>query len=384
MQKQQPTGTGTALSIVIGLVAILPWIGILVAGWEIPTTQDKALLARILSLESQIQNLNEQIESLQTKPNLLAAGPTATITAEPTATFRLTPIPPDRVLVVVVAKGNVRAGPSTDHRIIGSVEAGDIIDKPLGREKNGWYRFCCLEGNQPGWVGPIVVNEQNRTSSTPTETPIKVNHASITTPPNSLGVSPLYTKYLNANGVHILSPADVNDQALIRARDILHDMVSTRPDLLAALTMQGLRIILFDNSTTSMPHLPEFKEWETAGQHDGGYLLKGTSHTVAAPEQQLRCSRILTHEIAHAIDYAVQWLDSDFADRRDAAYQNAKSKGAWVDPYAATNTHEYWAEVVSHWFHSGSYANRLSRIDPEAARLVKSVFGNAELSSQPC
>ena len=399
MRKQQtegPIGAGVAWAILIGFAIIFPFLVIFVSGWG-TTTQNKALDARVLSLETQVKKLKQQVGSLDAKVNQMTAGPTATPTVGPTATstYRLTPVPSDSVLVVVVAKGNVRAGPSTNHAIIGSVKAGDIIEKPLGHNASRWYRFCCVDGNKPGWLGPIVVKEQKKSSTAirtttkaPTRVPTKAatgnSYASITAPPSSLGVSPIYQKYMNANGAHILALADVSNQSMVQARDIVYGMVSTRPDLLAALTTAGLRIILFDDLTTSLPQLPEFKDWPLAGQRTGGYALNGSSHTVAVPERHLRCGRLLTHELGHAVEYVVQALDSGFAAQRDAAYQNAMQTGKWKGEYAATNKHEYWAVAVEHWFHSEALATKLSRRDPEAAQLVKSVFGDAKLSSQPC
>ena len=385
-QTEGQIGAGVAWAILIGFAIIFLFLVIFVSGWG-TTTQNKALDARVLSLETEVKELKQQVDSLDAKVNQITAGPTATPTVGPTATptYRLTPVPSNSVLVVVVANGNVRAGPSIDHAIIGSVKAGDIIERPLGHTASRWYRFCCVEGNKPGWLGPIVVKEQSKSStSNPMPTATGNSYASITAPPSSLGVSPMYKKHMKANGAHILALDDVSNQSMVQARDILYDMVSTRPDLLAAMTAAGLRIILFDGRTTSLPQLPEFKEWPLADHRKGGYALNGSSHTIAAPDLHLRCGRILTHELAHAVDYAAQTLDSQFAARRDAAYQNAMQTGKWKGEYAATNTHEYWAVAVEHWFHSEALAAKLSRKDPEAAQLVKSVFGEAKLSSQPC
>lgn len=366
----------------VGAVAVLPWVIFLAVGWEMPTAQHRALLARVLSLEAQVQQLNELVGSGPTATQRTAS-PVATPTTAPTPTpaYRLTPVPKGRVLVVVVDYGNVRAGPGTNYEIIGSVKAGDIIDKQLAHTAAHWYRFCC-GGGKPGWVGPIVVEERERKliappTRKPTRTPTK--------PASGVScASPPYTKCLKANGALIMALEDVSSQALRQARDMLYGMVQARPQLLAALTKSGLRIILFDSRTTSLPDLPEFKGWDSAGQHAGGYFYDGTSHVVASPEQNLRCSGILVHEIGHAVDYAAQTLYSDFQTRLDAAYQAAKAKGAWVDPYASTNKHEYWAVAVDYWFRSKDTARRLAEQDSEVSRLVGGVFGYAQLPAYPC
>ena len=193
--------------------------------------------------------LEVDLEPLPTLATFSTIAPLPTLAPLPTIELLPTVATSDInvVLVVQVEWGNVRAGPGVNHDIIGLVKAGDVIDKPLGQHDNGWYRFCCIDGNKPGWVAPSLVKVQQQSDAgsqkTPTRTP--ANHISITHPPGSLDVSPIYQKYMNASGAHILALSDVSDQAMIQARDILYGMVSTRPDLLAAMTGTGLRIIIF-------------------------------------------------------------------------------------------------------------------------------------------
>lgn len=397
MQKQKATGVGVAWLWLIGLVATLPWVIFFAAGWEMQSPRNQILAERVRVLESQVQQLKQQMGSQETNNNRPSgATATATSTRRPSQTatpaYRLTPVADGRILVVVVSNGNVRAGPSTNHAIIGSVKGDDIIQEPLGRDANGWYRFCCVD-NKHGWLGPVVVEEREKGGRTviarptrhPTQVLTKVStgtpQPSITAPPPPLGLHPMYTKYLKANGAHILALEDVSNGALRQARDILYDMVSARPELLTA--MGELRIILFDNDTTSLPQLPEFKNWESAGQHAGGYFFNGSIHAVAAPEQDLRCSGILTHEIGHAVE---QVMDGESRTLLEAAYLNAKQNGGLIslDAYAGTNKHEYWAVAVDYWFRSERHATSLSKMDPKAALLVRSVFGDAKLSIQPC
>ena len=189
---------------------------------------------------------------------------------------------------------------------------------------------------------------------------------------------------MKADGVHILALADVSDKAMIQARDILFGMVSTRPDLFAAMTGTGLRIIIYNHRTTSLPQLPEFKEWPLASQRTGGFAKDSSGYTIAAPEIDIQCSPILIHEIAHAIDYVAQSLDSQFSARRDVAYQNAMAAGLWTGEYAATDKFEYWAVAVEHWFRPRAFTVKISSYDPEAAKLVKSVFVNAQLPNASC
>ena len=101
---------------------------------------------------------------------MILDGLTAKSAPEPTPTSAvdLNPVPAGSVLVVQVERGNVRAGPGTNHPVIGSVKEGDIIDKLLGRHNNGWYRFCCVDGNKPGWVAGSLVVERRAETAAPT------------------------------------------------------------------------------------------------------------------------------------------------------------------------------------------------------------------------
>ena len=47
--------------------------------------------------------------------------------------------------------------------------------------------------------------------------------------PASLGVSPFYTKYVDAQGIPVIASEKVPDDALLVARDIVNTMLATRP-----------------------------------------------------------------------------------------------------------------------------------------------------------
>lgn len=396
MQQQDTEwkiSSGVAWAILIGFAIVFPFVIIFISGWE-TATPDKTLNARVLSLETQVKELKQQIDSLNTKVNQIGVGPTATPTIGPTTistpTYRLTPIPSDSVLVVVVPSGNVRAGPGMNYEIIGSVKAGDIIDKQLARTANRWYRFCCVDSRH-GWLGPIVVEERDKGGNIiqaptriPTRVPTKPSEGDRQAPgpPSGLGVSSIYTKYLKADGAHIVALKNVSNKAIQQARDILYGMMWARPELLTTLTAEGLLIILFDGGTTTLSQLPEIKGWPWLS--DGAYLYNGPSgfkHVIAVPEQRIRCNHLLTHEIGHAVEHV---MDSEFGALLDVAYQKAKAKGNWIDSYAAINKHEYWAVSVGHWFHSEQSAAQLAKTDPEIARLIKGVFKEAKLLPYPC
>lgn len=342
------------------------------------------LQARVQTLEAQVSELSREISHLQATAEVLDDS-----TPDPTPTRTPRPVPGSHslTLIVTVQTGNVRTGPSTDYQVIGYVKQGQILNGPFSRQ-NGWYRFCCVNEDQHGWVAGSLVSEQNlatptsSASDTGAQSQTESSQTPITSPPASLGVDPIYKKYLDVGGVPILAPADVSDKAMNLAYNILVGMVSTRHDLFAALLRSNFRVILYNDYTTGLADLPEFKDRPLAPEIVGSYSQRSSYTAATAPAFDFQCNIHLIHEIAHAIDYSEQKLDLSFDARRDRAYQNAMAAGLWKGEYAETNEAEYWAEAVSEWF---SPTNEpLAQRDPQAADLVASVFGNAELTFTLC
>lgn len=120
-------------------------------------------------LASTVEELAERVEELETR-----VAPTATPTITPTSintptvtttpTVTPTPIPtadPDSVIVVQIARGNVRSGPGTQHDIVAVVESGDILQGPI-QETSGWYQFCCVNEGETAWISSTLVSVQSK------------------------------------------------------------------------------------------------------------------------------------------------------------------------------------------------------------------------------
>lgn len=384
-QKNESHGVWLFLLIILGLITLLGVAGYARgnAPWTSPRpTSD----SRISALETQVARLSSEVATLQpTATPTKIPPPTRTPAPSSTATPRPRPGSHSQTLTVIVAHANVREGPRTAYAVLEVVEQNQTFKGPFS-EQNGWYRFCCVNGNLRGWIAGnlVTISSAGSATATPTRTvaPPQSTQPLITAPPASLGFPPIYTKYLSANGAHIAAPANVSDRALLQARDILFGMTSTRPDLFSAMTRTGLRIIIFNHRTTPLHKLPEFKDWPLAVEKAGGFAKDASGYTVAAPEYRLQCTPILVHEIAHAIDDAIQAHAPWFTEKRDSAYQNAMAAGLWRGEYAATDKHEYWAVAVERHFRRQSGEAALSQKDPEIAKLVISVFGDAQIP--PC
>ena len=297
----------------------------------------------------------------------------ATATPTPTAIPTPTRITIDKVLVVHVELGNVRTGPGMNYDIIGNVQAGDRLDEVV-EESSGWYRFCCLNGDRPGWLHSSLVTAYQTGGG----------------PPPHLNADPYYQKYLDAGGIPILAPETVPDEELRRTQATLLGMVADRPDLLDVLASQNTRILLYDRDKGGLSQLPEFADYSDS-DYAGVWGETSYGGAVAAPAMTTyHCNEILIHEIAHALDYAIRTQDrkafreSGFKQARNQTYLSAMNAGLWSGRYESTVSQEYWAEMVVHWLRPDLFRTQLglrdlSEYDSDAARLVEQYLGNPTL-----
>ena len=140
----------TVLAIALVLVAVS---GVAWAQEEGITLE--GLAEAIAQITGRVDSHDDRIAAIET-----AIAPTPTPRTLPTATPIPTATPepaPDTVLVVTIARGNVRAGPGTQHAIVGSVSQGDTLEGPY-EETGGWYQFCCIESGEKAWISSTLVS----------------------------------------------------------------------------------------------------------------------------------------------------------------------------------------------------------------------------------
>ena len=138
-------------------------------------------------------NTNTPLPTATKKPS---ATPTEMPTVVPSATLMptytplpptFTPIPPTETAVPLVQAVvnvpflNVRSGPGTDYEQVATIIEGDQIEL-IGRiSDSSWWLFCCVNGDELGWVigeavdlpedAETVVPRVNQIPPLPTETP---------------------------------------------------------------------------------------------------------------------------------------------------------------------------------------------------------------------
>ena len=195
--------------------------------------------------------------------------------------------------------------------------------------------------------------------------------------PASLGVDPFYTKYVDAQGIPVISSDKVPDDALLVARDIINSMLAKRPDLRAAMIKRRWRtgVIAEVEMTMDIPEYsrmkrPDAPRDEPVNQLDRDYHANrsrglGGNPTTGAEENLLGYpgtryygEHIFVHEFSHAImGGGIRDVDPKMHAEISEAYKEAMAAGKYVTlngnkHYATTNPNEYWAEGVQWWFFS--------------------------------
>ena len=185
-------------------------------------------------------------------------------------------------------------------------------------------------------------------------------------PPLSLELDIFYQKYMViVEGVFVAAPSEVSDERMIQAREVFTAMLSTRPDLLEIMADFGTRIFINLEGGSSAVKGPLFFAAKVSGGNDW-------------------YCRHFIHEVAHLIHFSIRDEPGgqEFDARILATYNAALDAGLWQDDYTASNMREYWAEIVNFWFrgvtpYRGQGTPKLEDYDPEAAKLVEEVFGDA-------
>lgn len=133
------------------------------------TLEDVVESVRLLTRKVEVQDaysdtLATKVADLTGRVEVLENPPTAT--PIPTST----PVPESEGVVVVTSDiGNVRAGPGTQHEVLGQVHKGDVLQGPL-QESGGWYQVCCVGEGETVWISQILVEKRLRAELTAWET----------------------------------------------------------------------------------------------------------------------------------------------------------------------------------------------------------------------
>ena len=228
----------------------------------------------------------------------------------------------------------------------------------------------------------------------------------VTTPPDSLKLDKFYTKYVDVNGLPLISSWRVPDSAFVAAHRTLYAMTSMLPEaVLDSMVARGTRIAIMGRyeGTTDIPEQRYLVNdtslnWDLRARGLGGDLqLPLTScaeeNVLAYQIDKYHAEDILIHEFAHSIHLIGLMLAvPDFDTRLKQCYENAKAKGILDNTYRITDKEEYMAEAVQDWFnvnaempHTDGKHNwcntreELQEFDPDLYNLLSEYFPKTNL-----
>lgn len=210
----------------------------------------------------------------------------------------------------------------------------------------------------------------------------------VTTVPASLGIdTSFYKKYVDADGIPVVTSQNVSDEALIAARKIITGMLSKRKDIADAMKSKGCKVMIIGEkeATLELPeyrHLGKTKEkydfWNKRARGFGGAPEHDTSascgeeNIICLPGDRYGGENILIHEFAHIIHMiGIVNVEPDFDDRLTALMNKAKEKGLWEKTYALENKEEYFAETVQSFFNCNRYSEKPNGVHNQINRREK-------------
>jgi len=229
----------------------------------------------------------------------------------------------------------------------------------------------------------------------------------VTTPPASLKLDPFYKKYLDANGIPVVSSWRVPDSALYQAYNIIKFMTNDLPvNVLKQMQKAGARVGVMARyeGTTNIPeHAYLAKDtsmnWDLRARGLGGDM---DLPLTTCAEENLLCYQldkyhaedILIHEFSHAIHLiGIAPIDSTFSPKLQKLLDKAIAEGKYDRTYAKTNLYEYWAEGIQDWFNVNGEVpvpdgkhnqlntrKELKRYDPGLYDLIHQYFSEFDVS----
>ena len=238
------------------------------------------------------------------------------------------------------------------------------------------------------------------------EETIDIPACTVTSVPDSLGYDKFYTKYVDVNGIPLVSSWRVPDSAFVAAHRTLYAMTSMLPKaVLDSMIGRGTRVAIMARyeGTTDIPehrHLVNDTalNWDLRARGLGGDLeLPLTScaeeNVLAYQIDKYHAEDILIHEFAHSIHLIGLMLAvPDFDTRLKQCYEQAKSKGLLAGTYRETDKEEYMAEAVQDWFNVNAemphpdgkhnWCNtreELQQFDPDLYNLLSEYFPKTQL-----
>lgn len=250
-----------------------------------------------------------------------------------------------------------------------------------------------------------VIACQQKTEVKTAET-MEIPECVVTTPPDSLHLDKFYTKYVDVNGLPLVSSWRVPDSAFVAAHRTLYAMTSMlKPEILEAMRKAGARVAIMGRyeGTTDLPEHHYLindtaLNWDLRARGLGGTIDEpltscAEENVLAYQIDKYHAEDILVHEFAHAIHcIGIIQVDTTFNSRLQSLYEKAKKEGLLTNTYRETDKEEYFAEAVQDWFdvnaempHTDGKHNwcntreELRQFDPDLYQLLSEYFPETTL-----
>lgn len=210
----------------------------------------------------------------------------------------------------------------------------------------------------------LTACQKATTSQTEGEEELTVPPCVVSSPPDSLHLDKFYSKYVDVNGLPLISSWRVPDSCFVAAHRTLYAMTSMlAPEIIEAMKKANARVAIMARyeGTTDLPEHHYLindtaLNWDLRARGLGGTIEEpltscAEENILAYQIDKYHAEDILIHEFAHAIHcIGIIQVDSTFDDRLQKLYEQAKARGILAGTYRETDRMEYFAEGVQDWF----------------------------------
>ncbi len=236
--------------------------------------------------------------------------------------------------------------------------------------------------------------------------PLNIPPCVVTSPPESLHLDPFYKKYVDVNGLPLISSWRVPDSAFVAAHRTIYAMTCMlEPRILDAMVKSNARIAIMARyeGTTDIPEHHYLVNdtslnWDLRARGLGGTIEEpltscAEENVLAYQIDKYHAEDILVHEFSHAIHcIGIIQVYPDFNSRLQKLYDNAMASGLIEGTYRTSTIEEYWAEAVQDWFNVNAempypdgkhnWCNtrkELKEFDPDLYALLAEFFPETDL-----
>ena len=249
-------------------------------------------------------------------------------------------------------------------------------------------------------------NGEQKTKTTAADT-LTIPKCVVTTPPDSLGLDTFYKKYVDVNGLPLISSWRVPDSAFVAAHRTLYAMTCMLdPQILDTMVKSHARVAIMARyeGTTDIPEHRYLVNdtslnWDVRARGLGGTVEEpltscAEENILAYQIDKYHAEDILVHEFSHAIHcIGIIQVQPDFNKRLQKLYDKAMASGIIDNTYRTSTIEEYWAEAVQDWFNVNAEMPKpdgkhnwcntreeLKQLDPDLYALLAEFFPETDMA----